>query len=730
MVNDAPGSDGFGLGANEDTSNHAISGLLDSAPLFDDHPNTPSVYPGGTTFMDQFFDIQYVTLWQQNLYYPFTSGADWQLASWLLHSHLSMSAINEFLSLQLIKELPISFQSVPTKCKPTIYYCDPVECLQSPFSHPLFASHMSFILWRVWSSSAQIVHIYKDWMSGDHAWNLQILNSAMLLGVVLSSDKTNILVMTGNRVAHPLLLSLANIDSDIHISFIHGKTHVCSLLSNWLIHKSLDFMLKPLKVVTAVGVVMSDPIGNLHYCFTPLVMYIADTLEQSLLVCTNPKASPVSTAMCKEFRDPFPHPSCTAGRTLDDIEWACCQADLDNFKDFLKVTKHYYLNGVHKPFWRDWPLSNPLRFLMPEVLHHFHHLFWDHNLQWCSVVLGSAKIDYRFSLVQMPVRYCSFEEGVSKLKQVTGCDHHAMQRYIVGVITGAVPRKFLVAISALLNFCYLAQMPHFDNDALSRVEAVLQVFHDNKSGIITSGGRQGCNRPLQHWEIPTLELLQHVVPSIHTSGAIMQWMAYVPEHIAWHLDCSEKCFQFNLATCLASIEHGESGEDDEDQEYEHELDLETLQASHYYAPTCTLVNYFEAAEALASGAISNAVLPHRIFASSTAVFQLAIKPSLWVMIDEAAEAYGLSDLCRKQLAIKWSQRFVSHDTFLAYIQCFNVSFPPPSSNTTDSAAAHVIPHFGKEANLCLTHYTSYELSNEFWLNKYWNKEFFYMLSCS
>ncbi|KAI5986054.1 hypothetical protein EDC04DRAFT_2873618 [Pisolithus marmoratus] len=281
---------------------------------------------------------------------------------------------------------------------------------------------------------------------------------------------------------------------------------------------SLNFVLKPLKVAAAVGVMMSDPIGNLHYCFTPLVTYIADTPEQSLLACTNPKASPVSTAMCKEFRDPFPHPSCTAGRTLDDIEWACCQADPDDFEDFLKVAKCYYLNGIHKPFWRDWPLSNPSRFLMLEVLHHFHHLFWDHDLQWCSVVLGSAEINYCFSLVQMPVRYCSFEEGVSKLKQVTGHDHCAMQRY------------FLVAISALLNFHYLAQMPHFDNDALSRVEVALQAFHNNKSGIITSSGRQGCNGLLQHWEILKLELLQHVVPSIYASGAIMQWMADVTEH--------------------------------------------------------------------------------------------------------------------------------------------------------------------------------------------------------
>ncbi|KAI6018530.1 hypothetical protein PISMIDRAFT_96855, partial [Pisolithus microcarpus 441] len=98
------------------------------------------------------------------------------------------------------------------------------------------------------------------------------------------------------------------------------------------------------------------------------------------------------------------------------------------------------------------------------------------------------------------------------------------------------------------------------------------------------------------------------------------------------------------------------------------------------------------------------------------------------------------------------------ETFLAYIQCFNVSLPPSSSNTTNTAAgmhilkhatqsdgaqvgkviplhyihspAHVIPHFGKEANLCLTCHTCYELLNNFWLNKYWNKEFFYVLSLS
>ncbi|KAI6014893.1 hypothetical protein BKA83DRAFT_4061372, partial [Pisolithus microcarpus] len=855
-------SDGFRLGAVEDTASHAVSEHqgCTPVPVIDSHPNMPSIYPGGTTFMDWFFDNQYVTLRWQNLYYPFTSAGDWQLASWLLRSRLSMAAIDDFLSLQLVKQLPISFRSakelrlraemlpsgprwkshtllpqVPTKRKPIIYYRDPLECLQSLLSHPLFTSHISFIPRRVWSSSARIVCIYEEWMSGNHAWSLQdqIPNGATLLGVVLSSDKTNISVMTGNRMAHPLLLSLANIDADIRskgslhghvllallpvVSFIHGKTHVRSLLSDWLVHESLDFVLKPLKVAAAVGVMMSDPVGNLHY----------------------------------------------SGRTLDDIERACIEADPNDFEEFLKAAKRYSLSGVHKPFWQDWPLSDPSKFLTPEVLHHFHHLFWDHDLQWCSIVLGPAEIDYRFSLIQTPVGYHSFREGVSKLKQVTGRDHRAVQRYIVGVIAGAVPPKFLLSINALLSFRYLAQMPRFDHDALARVETALKTFHDNKAAIISSGRRQGSNGPLQHWEIPKLELLQHVVSSIHNSGAVMQWTADVTEHahvteikqparagnnqdyyaqIAQHLDHSEKCFRFDLATRLASAEQGESGEDDEDQEDEHEPDFEALHVTHYYTPSRISVNYFESAEALASGAIPNAVLPHRIFVSSTTAFRLAFKPSLCVTIDEAAETFSLSDLwlaitdyvrCDDRLMTEvlnpsaekvqiwfkvrvqqpsyhdrsslespqsllasppsaylpsgrydfavisqadesdWPSnglrghavaqlclifRLYRSNTFLAYIQCFNATFPSSSSYTTDAAAgmhvlkrtirsdgarvgkviplhhirspAHVIPRFGKEANLHLTHHNCYELSNDFWLNKYWNKEFFYALSLS
>ena len=125
-------------------------------------------------------------------------------------------------------------------------------------------------------------------------------------------------------MAHPLLLSLANIDADIrskgslraHIllallpvaSFIHPKTCVRSLLSDRLVHKSLDLVLKPLKIATTIGIMMSDPVGNSRYCFTPLLAYIADTPEQCLLAGIGPKLRQYRLQHTSSLETLFPIP--------------------------------------------------------------------------------------------------------------------------------------------------------------------------------------------------------------------------------------------------------------------------------------------------------------------------------------------------------------------------------------------------------------------------------------
>ena len=131
---------------------------------------------------------------------------------------------------------------------------------------------------------------------------------------------------------------------------------------------------------------------------------------------------------------------------LTDIEMIC---DPWDFTSYLPEAKQLHLNRVHWPFWQDWPLVEPLLFLTPEPLHHWHKMFWDHNLKWCVCAVGGTKIDFCFSILQPHVGFHHFAEGISNLKQVTGHDHCNVQRYTVGVIAGAVPQDFLLEYSQL-----------------------------------------------------------------------------------------------------------------------------------------------------------------------------------------------------------------------------------------------------------------------------------------
>ena len=65
-------------------------------------PGAGGTYGTGKTVMDLFNADQYAHYRVHNLYYPFASKAEWQLASWLLRSNLSMQAIDEFLLLDLV----------------------------------------------------------------------------------------------------------------------------------------------------------------------------------------------------------------------------------------------------------------------------------------------------------------------------------------------------------------------------------------------------------------------------------------------------------------------------------------------------------------------------------------------------------------------------------------------------------------------------------------------------
>jgi len=164
---------------------------------------------------------------------------------------------------------------------------------------------------------------------------------------------------------HPLLLSLANIKmcvrnkASVHgflllallpiPEFLHESSRIRSILDAHLFHHCLDIILQPLKDAMECGCTMSDPLGNLCYCFTPLISYIAHTPEACMIACVRGKTSPVTTASHKEFGDPFRHPLRTAALTksqLRSIEHLAL-----NVEEFFAACETFCLSGVSHPFW-------------------------------------------------------------------------------------------------------------------------------------------------------------------------------------------------------------------------------------------------------------------------------------------------------------------------------------------------------------------------------------------
>jgi len=70
------------------------------------------IWDNGETFIDIFNDDEHAEKRKENLYYPFATYQEWELAAFLLKSDLSMVATNDFLRLQLASDICGSKHSI------------------------------------------------------------------------------------------------------------------------------------------------------------------------------------------------------------------------------------------------------------------------------------------------------------------------------------------------------------------------------------------------------------------------------------------------------------------------------------------------------------------------------------------------------------------------------------------------------------------------------------------
>ncbi|KAF9218323.1 hypothetical protein BS17DRAFT_883480 [Gyrodon lividus] len=283
--------------------------------------------------------------------------------------------------------------------------------------------------------------------------------------------------------------------------------------------------MKNLKIAHQDGAVMSDPQGYLRVIHTPLATWIADYPEQLLIACVSSKNSPISTATAAQFGDPFPHPP-------------FCQQKR--------------LSGVVEPFWADWGSACPSLFLTPDALHQWHKFYFDHCLRWVTNIMTGPELDRHLSVLQPRIGTRHWANGVSTLKQCTGCEHRDLEKLLPAVSMGAIPDDVLCAIRSITEFIFLTQDQFVYDETLHALTEALREFHHFKPSIIAAGGRRGKNGPLDHFQIPKLELTQHVVHSTRAMGAPYQWSSDITERC--HITHVKTAYQqqrfFQLFTTL------------------------------------------------------------------------------------------------------------------------------------------------------------------------------------
>ncbi|KAL4061929.1 hypothetical protein J3A83DRAFT_4196578 [Scleroderma citrinum] len=89
-----------------------------------------------------------------------------------------------------------------------------------------------------------------------------------------------------------------------------------------------------------------------------------------------------------------------------------------------------------------------------------------------------------------------------------------------------------IAIQALMEFQYLAQALAITSVMCNHISTALGTLHEYKDAIINAGLHcgQSTGNALDHGEIPNLEFMQSVVPSVQQSGAVIQWSADTIKH--------------------------------------------------------------------------------------------------------------------------------------------------------------------------------------------------------
>ncbi|THG95987.1 hypothetical protein EW026_g5759 [Hermanssonia centrifuga] len=426
-------------------------------------------------------------------------------------------------------ELPANPPSWMT-AKYELCFRDPRVCARNMLANPDFAKEFDTTPYREYDG--RMVRQYCNLLSGDWAWEQADLiaedpdtHGAMVVPLVLGSDKTTVSVGTGDNEYYPLYISLGNVYNNVRRAHCNAVLVVAFLaipkaekkdrsdpkfrkFRRQIFHTSVAAILQSLKVAMSKPEVAQCPDGHFRRVIYSLGPYIADYMEQVLV-------GNIVQGWCVTC----PTPATDLEQPYDDVNMrsrAYTEAVVADM-DLKTLWQDYGIVGDLIPFTNDFPRADIHELMAGDILHQLiKGCFKDHLVDWINDYLvlehGETKghdimdqIDRRIRAAPSFPGLRNFKEG-RDFKQWTGDDSKGLMKVYLPAVVHFLPSDMVRALSTFTDFCYLVRRSVHTDETIQEIQDCLDRYHTYREIFRTTGVREEgfSSLPRQHsaWHYP------------------------------------------------------------------------------------------------------------------------------------------------------------------------------------------------------------------------------------
>lgn len=523
---------------------------------------------------------------KSNIYAPFNSQTDWEMARWAKLNSSSTTAITELLGISgLHEKLGLSYKNSKDLNKiidtqmPTVrpkfkklelelgghihvlYYRDIIACVRALYGAPEYTQYLVFLPEQHFEDKAQKSRMYHDMHTGRWWWYTQEeiekkSPGATIIPIILSSDKTQITNL-GQKSAYPVYMTIGNLPKEIrrkpswnaHVLLAYlpvaKLNHITNdesrrRMSNNLFHTCMKVITQPLIKPGEDGMPLQSGDGVYRKTHPIVAAYCADYMEQIVVAGCKNGECPIGDIKSQNIGDPNHDAQCEV-KDLDIISEAL--SSFDEFPaNFLAVCKEVGIKPIPSAFWKDLPYCNIFMSIAPDTLHQLYQGLLKHLIGWIKSAYSAEELDRRCSQLPPNHQVRSFITGITHLSRLTGREHNDIASFLLGLIIDLPLKKkrrystlkLVRATRAMLDFLYLAQYPVHTKETLKLLKEALHTFHANKE-IFQQLGIQ------KKWGIPKLHVIMHYMALIGWLGTLDNFDTQYTERL--HIDLAKDAYE-------------------------------------------------------------------------------------------------------------------------------------------------------------------------------------------